>query len=158
MNARPIAVLIRLSPRDCSHCAVQAGLHLRRESGEELGKLSSRLEITWHCPILAPSDAPQAVRFRHSTFNDRFGKARTTGMVDSASFGSVACGRSITYSCWLASTKPARAKPYVSKSKFVVAWVCWSDYRPSELHRIIIFATFHCGAFPIPSCIGMNRS
>jgi hypothetical protein len=35
----------------------------------ELAKLSSRLEITWHCPTLARSDAPQAERFRRSTFN-----------------------------------------------------------------------------------------
>ena len=53
-------------------------------------------------------------------------------------------------------TKPARAKPHVSKSTFVVAWICWSDYLPSELHRIIIFASFHCGAFPIPSVIAAN--
>ena len=55
-------------------------------------------------------------------------------------------------------TKPARAKPHVSKSTFVIAWICWSDYPPSELHRIIIFASFHCGAFPIPSSIGMYPS
>jgi hypothetical protein len=45
--------------------------------------MSSRLEITWQCPMLVLLDTSQAVRSGRSTFNDRFPRCERREWVES---------------------------------------------------------------------------